>query len=106
MTAGSFIRHGSDERGNNPRLHSRRFSSRDRNDMRGSNLPAVERAMPVGPVERQDWLEALKDVESRISTLEASGYTRAQGIKKLEDVVSTHEDRINELCTDHIAYKN
>ena len=105
VTASSFIRHGSDEQGNSPRLHTRRFSSRERNDMRTSSLPAVERAMPVGPLERQEWLDALKDVEAKVATIDATIRTHAQGIAKIEDVVKSHEDRINELCTDRVAYK-
>ena len=47
----------------------RRDGSRDR-DRPGSQLPQDIRANPAGPMERQEWMDALEDVKTRISAVE------------------------------------
>ena len=100
-TQGLFVRHGSDEHGD-PRPHSRRFSSRDRSDRQSASLPPIHRIHPGGTQERQDWLEALKDVTARVTTLESSNRNLAQTIARVEQ---NHGAKLEELNDDRTADK-
>ena len=100
-TQGLFVRHGSDEHGD-PRPHSRRFSSRDRSDRQSASLPPIHRIHPGGTQERQDWLEALKDVTARVTTLESSNRNLTQTIARVEQ---NHGAKLEELNDDRTAYK-
>ena len=111
VAAGTFVHHGSAEHGQDPRRHSRRFSSRDRDDMRGHSpsVTSLSRTLrvsaPQGAQERQDWLEALKDIDARVKTLESSNRNLAQAISKTADIANGNCDKIEELHSDRVRYK-
>ena len=60
---------------------------------------------PQGAQERQDWLEALKDIDARVKTLESSNRNLAQAISKTADIANGNYDKIEELHADRVRYK-
>ena len=97
-TFAQFVHHGSAELGRDPRQHSRRYGSRERADMRGRSTPAVSgRQRPQGPEERNDWLDALQDMDARVKTLESSNRNLAQAISQTAAVADDNFNKITNL---------
>ena len=111
-----YVRHGSDERGYRPRSHPRRHRSNspDRfyreEPLAGSGR--LGRASPAGPVERQEWLDALGDVSMRVQTLENTMRNHAQSIavqnactSEVVEKITSIEAKLLATDTDIDAYK-
>ena len=74
-------RHGNTER---TWLRGRQ-RERDRGD-RQSSAPAVTRAVPMGPQETVDWLEALDNVTNQIETIERALRLHAQSMSTEDEI--------------------
>ena len=77
---------------------------RDRGE-RQRSAPAVTRAVPMGPQETVDWLEALDNVTNRIETIERTLRLYAQNLSVEEEVKKRHQNYSVEMGNDFTAYK-
>ena len=97
---GQFVRHGSDERSSSS---LRRNRSRDR----PMSQPAPQVCSgPAGVQERQEWLDALSNVQERVSVLERNDRNLAGHITKLEAVATDHDAKFTVVGEDIAAYKH
>ena len=95
-------RHGITER--NWLRGRQRERDRERGD-RQSSAPAVSRAVPMGPQETVDWLEALDSVTNRIETIERALRLHSQSMAAEEDVKKRHRQYSVDISNDIAAYK-
>ena len=63
-------------------------------------------ASPVGPMQRQEWIDALADVASRVTTIEATTRNVAQQIARVERITEGHTANFLILDKDLVAYKD
>ena len=66
-----------------------RQRERDRGETQNS-APAVTRAVPMGPQETVDWLEALDDVTNRIETIEKALRLHVQPVSAEDEIKKRH----------------
>ena len=96
-------RHGITER--NWLRGRQRERERERGGERQSSAPAVSRAVPMGPQETVDWLEALDSVTNRIETIERALRLHSQSMAAEEDLKKRHRQYSVDLSHDFTAYR-
>ena len=93
-------RHGSDQRGSDPRIKSRD------SDRAGSARPQFGNLRePAGAQERIEWMDILSDVKERVTYLEKTNRTLAQGLAQVNVVQQAHDSKFEVLAKDYPAYK-
>ena len=63
-------------------------------------------ATPQGPMQRQEWIDALADVAERVATVEAGKRNQAQTVARLTERIGDHEAKFLMLDRDLVAYKD
>ena len=99
ISPGHFVRHGSPDRRSEPRR------PRSRDPRTSSQNEATLRSGPAGPMERQEWVDALANVQERITTVERSQRNLAQNVAAVEVVGRNNTDNIQSMATDIGKYK-
>ena len=97
ISPGHFVRHGSTELGSHLRNRSRERG-------RSQNAPTTVSG-PAGPMERQDWADALADVKERLTTVERSQRSMAQAMAVTNDLCNDSKTDITAMATVSAAYK-
>ena len=92
-------RHGAAEQGRT------RARSRDRRIEANSMGPNIGRTRPAGPMENQEWLDALSSVSDRVATLERIQRSNAQTSGALQEESIRSRASITAIQDDLVEYK-
>ena len=88
-----------------PRVFYPRHGSAEQGDAPTPYSEGNVRAGPAGVQERTAWLEALNDINSRVHALERQQGSNANSIAKVKEVVTAHENKLDLIDKDLVAYK-